>query len=250
MPSTLVIETDKAEQGEHLQLSPPLAPSVDHVGSKALPRGWSITAAIWGILLFIFVIVAKTNLTDIVEDVIKTVLAALGSVATIISLFRKPPWPVNPKVTRVAVRVILVMELFLTGWLFQAGLGVLSFRQANTIDMLSTVTLDHAINIPPDGHATLVIDVPEQRDALALVLKVDDHIPDIGSCLPSTLLLVTPYTGGNRGKTVSGGSGDQMLVDLPAGTPKVHLDIAVRNHRGDQNCHVDLSAVRATLQNH
>jgi hypothetical protein len=58
--------------------------------------------------------------------------------------------------------------------------------------VLSTVTLDHNIGVLPDGHAALDLTVTAQRGAILLVFRVVDHNGDIGSCVPSTSLLVTP----------------------------------------------------------
>jgi hypothetical protein len=123
------------------------------------------------------------------------------------------------------------------------------YEAGQPVDVLSTVTLGQNIDVLPGGHATLNVAITASKDTILLVFQVVDHSPDIGSCVPNTSLSVTPDTMGNHGGTVPTISGVPTSVDLPAGTAKLHVDIAVTNTRSDQNCGVDLSVVSAKLQN-
>lgn len=184
--------------------------------------------------------------TSVASTVAATFVSAVTGVTLIIGVFQPPKFPtIDPKVTRGVVAAILIVDFVVSG-----GWAGWSFYQANrTVDVLSTVTLDHNIDVLPDGHAALDLTVTAQRDTVVLVFRVADHNSDIGSCVPSTSLLVTPEMAGNRGGTVPVNSGVPTLVDLPAGVAKLHLDIAVTNTRGDQNCAVDLRVDSAKLHN-
>lgn len=202
-----------------------------------------LIALIWTIVLLVVIIVAKTS-------VVSTVAAVLASVAGIatgfIGVFQPPKFPrIDPKVTRGVVAAVLVTDFVVSG----GWAGWSYYRAHRTIDVLSAVTLSQAVDVLPDGHAALDLAVTAQRDTIVLVFRVTDHNGDIGSCVPNTSLSVTPDTAGNRGETVSTSSGASISVDLPAGATKLHLDIAVTNTRGDQNCAVDLRVGSAKLQN-
>ncbi|MGH3818785.1 MAG: hypothetical protein ACRDRE_13700 [Pseudonocardiaceae bacterium] len=197
---------------------------------------------IWTIVLLGFV-AARTS---VASTVAATLVSVVTGVTLVIGVFQPPKLPaIDPKVTRGVVAAILMVDFVVSG-----GWAGWSFYQANrTLDVLSTVTLDHNIGVLPDGHAALDLTVTAQRDAILLVFRVVDHNGDIGSCVPSTSLLVTPDTAGNRGRAVSTSSGIPIVVDLPTGVTKLHVDIAVMNTRGDQNCAVDLGVDSAKLQN-
>jgi hypothetical protein len=184
--------------------------------------------------------------TSVTSTVAATLVSVVAVVTSLIGVFQPPKFPtINSKVTRGVVAAILIADFLVSG-----GWSIWSYYRANrTIDVLSTVTLGQNINVLPGGHATLDAAVTAQRDTISLVFRVVDHNGNIGSCVPNTSLSVTPDTAGNRGGAVSASSGAPTLVDLPAGITKLHVDIAVTNTRGDQNCGVDLSVVSATLQN-
>jgi hypothetical protein len=199
-----------------------------------------LVALIWTIVLLGFV-AAKTSVASIVAA---TLVSAVTGITLIIGVFQPPKFPtIDPKVTRGVVAAILVADFVVSG-----GWAGWSYYQANrTIDVLTT--LGQNTDVLPGGHAALDLTVTAQRDTIVLVFRVADHNGAIGSCVPNTSLLVRPETAGNRGGTVSMSSGVPTLVDLPAGVTKLHLDIAVTNTRGDQNCAVDLWIDSAKLQN-
>jgi hypothetical protein len=241
-------DDDNARHGEEPQLSSamsPVQPSADHARSKPFTPAFFCAcsvALIWTIVLLGF-IAAKTS---VAPTVAATLVSAITCVTLIIGVFQPPKFPkIDPKITRGVVATILALDFIVSG----GWAGWSYYQQNRTIDVLSTVTLGQNSPVLPDGHATLDLPITAQRDSLILVFQIVDHSGDIGNCLPNTSLLVTPDTAGNRGETVSASSEVPAVVDLPAGITKLHLDIAVINTRGDQNCGVDLSVVRAKLQN-
>jgi hypothetical protein len=199
-------------------------------------------ALIWTIVLISFMAVK----TSAFPTAITTLVSVVTGVTLVIGIFQRPEFPaIDPKITRGIVATVLIADFVgSVGWIGW------SYYQANrTVDVLSTVTLGQNIDVLPDGHATLDLAVTAQRDTVVLVFQIVDHSSTIGSCVPNTSLSVTPDAAGNRGRTVAASSGGPTSVDLPSGTRKLHLDIAVTNTRGDRNCSVDLSVVSAKLQN-
>ncbi len=201
-----------------------------------------LIALVWMAVLLGFV-VAKTS---VAPTIAATLVGVVSACTAVIGVFQPPKFPaIGPKLTRGVVAAILMVDFSVS-----AGWAGWSFYQANrTIDVLSTIMLDQNVGMLPDGHATLDLPLTAERDTIVLVFRVVDHNGNIGSCVPSTSLSVTPDTAGNRGGTVSTSSGAPTPVDLPAGVTKLHLDIAVMNTRGDQNCAVDLWVDSAKLQN-
>ncbi len=237
---------DNAEQGEKEQLPLALAaPTADRVRSNPFSRFFfcaCLVTLIWTVVLLIF-IAAKTS---VAPTVAATLAAITAAVAPIIGIFQPPKFPtIDRKVTRGVVYAILFVDVVTSG----AWAAWSSYHANRTIDVLSTVTLGLNSDVLPDGHATLDLAVTEQRDTIVLVFQIVDYNDALGTCAPNTSLLVTPETAGNRGATVSASSGVPTSMDLPAGTTKLHLDIAVTNTHGDQNCGVNLSVVSAKLQN-
>ncbi|MGH3856351.1 MAG: hypothetical protein ACRDR6_23240 [Pseudonocardiaceae bacterium] len=243
-----MIDGDKAEQGKEAQL--PHAPAstespADHVRSKHFTNEFlyaCLVALIWTIVLFGFIAVK----TSVVSAAVATLGSAVAVVTAIIGVFQPPKFPtIDPKVTRVVVATILIVDFGATvGWS-----GWSYYVVHRPVDVLSTVALGQNINVMPGAHATLDVAVTAQRDTILLVFQVVDHNPETGDCAPYTSLSLTPSAKGNPGVTVIASSGIPASVDLPAGATTLHMDIAVTNTRGDQNCGVDLSVVSAKLQN-
>ncbi len=197
---------------------------------------------IWTIVLFGF-IAAKT---DVARAVAAFFASLVGVVAGIVGVFEPPGFPtIDPKVTRGVVVVILAVDFGLSvGW------GGWSYYQANrAVDVFSQITLKNSGGVLPGGRAALDVDVSVERSRIELVFQAIDTNIGAGSCVPNTKFVVTPDVGGSHGVTVVANPGTPVWLDLPDGTRHLHLDIAVRNTRDDQNCAVDLSVTRATLQN-
>jgi hypothetical protein len=243
-----MIDADNAEHDKEPQLPSAQAsaePPADNVRSRPFTRAFfcaCLVALIWTIVLLGF-FAAKTSVASTVAATLVTVITG---VTLVIGVFQPPKFPtIDPKVTRGVVAAILIADFLASlGW---AGWSY--YRANRAIDVLSDVTLGQNIDVLPDSHATLDLVVTAQRDTMVLVFQATDHRGDIGSCVPNTSLWVTSDTAGNRGETVFASSGVPTSVDLPAGTKKLHLDVAVKNTRGDQNCGVDLRVVSAKLQN-
>lgn len=182
-------------------------------------------------------------------EVVATIGVAVTVVSLIIGHFKRSEFSmIDPRVTKAVIAVVLIVDFGVSvGW----GAGWPYYQANRTIDVLSEVTLAKNIGILPyqRDHATLDATVTETRDTIVLVFQIDDHNPHIGNCRPNTLLSVTRDKTGNPGETVFASHGVATLVDLPAGSRKIHLDIAVTNTRGDRNCRVDLRVTSATLRN-
>ncbi len=176
---------------------------------------------------------------------------SVAAVATIIiGFFKHPKRPtIDPKVTRRVATFFLIVDVLVSAGWFSWSRYQASDEASRLADVLSTVTLGQNIDVLPGHHATLDVAIAARKDTILLVFQVVDHNADIGSCVPNTVLSVTPDTPGGRGGTVTTSSGVPTSVDLPAGATKLHVDIAVANTRDDQNCGVDLSVVSAKLQN-
>jgi len=200
-----------------------------------------LVGLIWTIVLLGFVAVE----TSVASTVGATLVGAVTVGTSIIGVFQPPKLPtIDPKVTRRIVTIILIVDFVVSaGWF-----GCSRYEASQPVDVLSTVALGQNIDVLPGGHATLDVAITARKDTIRLVFQVVDHSPDIGSCVPNTSLSVTPDTAGNHGGTVPASSGVPITVDLPVGTTKLHVDIAVTNTRSDQNCGVDLSVASAKLQ--
>ncbi|MBW0008868.1 MAG: hypothetical protein JO063_01905 [Pseudonocardiales bacterium] len=242
-----MINSDRAGQGKEPELPPDSAsaePPAGHGRSKTFTSaffGYAV-ALIWAIVLLVVVAVK----TSVASPVVATLGGAVTAVTAVIGVFQLPKLPtIDRKVIKGVVAVILMVDFGVSvGW---AGW---SYYGANRpVDVLSTVILGQNIDVLPGGHAMLDVAVSAQRNTFELVFQVADHNGEIGVCVPNTSLSVTPDTAGNHGGTVPAGSGTVTSVPVPAGTAKLHVDIAVTNTRGDQNCAVDLSVVSAKLQN-
>lgn len=241
-------DADNAEHGKKPQspsLPASVEPSSDHGRSKPFTRAFfcaCLVALVWMFVLLGFIVAW----TSVASTIVATLVSVASAFIAFIGVFQPPKFPaIAPKVTRGVVTAILMVEFSVS-----AGWAGWSFYQANrTIDVLSTIMLDQNVGVLPDGHATLDLALTAQRDTIILVFRIVDHNSNIGSCVPSTSLSVTPDMAGNRGGTVFTSSGAPTSVDLPAGVTKLHLDIAVMNTRGDQNCAVDLRVDSAKLQN-
>jgi hypothetical protein len=199
-------------------------------------------ALIWTIVLSGFV-AAKT---DVARAVAAFFASLVGVVTGIVGVFEPPGFPtIDPKVTRGVIVVILIVDFGLSvGW------GGWSYYQANrAVDVFSQVSLTNNIGVFPGRRAALDVNITVKRSRIELVFQATDTRSDAGSCVPNTEFLVTPDAAGNRGVTVVASPGTPVWLDLPDGTKHLHLDIAVTNTRDDQNCAVNLSVTRATLQN-
>ncbi|MGH3830533.1 MAG: hypothetical protein ACRDRS_08790 [Pseudonocardiaceae bacterium] len=240
-----MIDGDKAEQGKEAQSSPapaPTEPLVEHVHFTTKFLYSCLVALIWTIMLLGFVAVK----TSVASTVVATLGGAVAIVTALIGVFQPPKFPtIDPKFTRVVVAVILTVDFVASvGWV-----GWPRYVAIQPSDVLSTVTLGQNSNVLPGGHATLDVAITAQKNTLELRFQVADHNGEIGSCVPSTLLSVEPDMAGNHGGVVPVSPGVLTPVHVPAGTTKLHLDIAVMNTRDDRNCGVDLSVVSATLRN-
>jgi hypothetical protein len=213
-------------------------------GPKAFTRaffGACLIALVWTGVLLGFT-VATTNVASVITAMLVSIITAITA---LIGIFQPPKFPtIDPKITRGVVTVVLIADFGVS-----AGWAGWSYYQAHQpIDVRSMVTLAHNVDVMPGGHVTLDAAITNQRRTISLVFQVVDHNESIGNCVPSTSLSVTPDMGGNRGDTFQASSRVPILVDLPAGITKLHLDIAVSNTRSDSNCSVDLSVMSAILR--
>lgn len=187
-------------------------------------------------------IAAKTS----IAQTIASFFASLLTIPVFGKVFKIPKFStIDPKITQRVVVVILAIDFGISvGW------GGWSYYQATrAINVLSQISLSNSTNVLPGGHTTLDVDVTAERTRIELVLRATDTNSGAGSCVPNTILSLTPGMAGNRGEEVTANPGIPVRLNLPEGTRHLHLDIAVTNTRDDHNCAVDLSVTSAKLQN-
>ncbi|MEO7196568.1 MAG: hypothetical protein ABIZ05_17420 [Pseudonocardiaceae bacterium] len=244
-----MIGADKAEQGKEPELPlalPSVEPPADHVRSKPFTSVFLLYGCLVGLIWTIVLLVIIAVKTSVASTVVATLGGAVAAITAIIGVFQPPKLPtIGPKATRGIVAFILIVDF--VGTVVWGGWSLYVASQPTNV--LSVVTLGQNTNVLPGGHATLDVAITAQKNTLELRFQVADHNGEIGSCVPSTLFSVETEMAGNHGGAVPASPGALTLVYVPAGTTKLHLDIAVMNTRDDRNCGVDLSVVSAMLQN-
>lgn len=200
-----------------------------------------VAALVWSAVL-LAVYTARSAST--VSTVVGVVAAVTPFVALLLGSVGLPRMP--PRVIRTIVGGVLAADAVLTvGW------GGLALYQANRdIDLRAAAHPSGATDVRDGGpHAAIDLVITEHRDRLRVTLRAEDHNPVTGICTPFTRLTVTPTIGGNSAPAITAGLGEPMLIEVPQGTRDLHLDIAVRNIKGDRNCGVNLAVTTATLEN-
>jgi hypothetical protein len=219
-------------------------------GDPAPFPGWFsplALAALIGAIVLVGAFAAKTS----VASAVTSALAALAGLATTLLGLFKVRFAGLPPITRTATQVVVIVFVAMELGVSAGWAGWWYYRANRDIDVLSKITLAANRDVRPGGGpAALDVPVGARRDGIVLVFRIADHNTDIGNCVPYTKLVVTPGSGGNSGAPVQASPGGPVRVDVPPGTTKLHLDIAVTNIRNDRNCGVDLTVTSAKLRNH
>jgi hypothetical protein len=208
-------------------------------GVSRYVRVGAVVATLWTAVLVILLLLTGDGLLRVIGG-LGTILTGLGAVVQ----QRQLPRLDRKVATLITVAVLAVDALGTVSWL-----GWRAYQENQPIDVTAQLSLDQNIDVRPGGHAVLDADIPGTRTQIVLIFDVVDHNGEIGSCLPNTLLYVTPDTAGNRGTTRTVTPGEPVTLLLASHARHLHLDILISNVRDDTNCSVDVSVSSAKLTN-